>query len=173
LAQVNEQAPDLGAVITVAPAPLRALLRLPFNLRLLAELVSTGVSAAALHPLRTQLDLLDRYWQERIVRNDGQGDGREVVLRRATHGMVQRRTLRVPRAEVVAGDPATGPYLRDLLSTHVLAEWLSPAGMPQHDVLTFPHHLLFDYAVARLSIPTDHKELIARLIAEPDLLLAV
>jgi len=45
LAQVNDQAPDLGAVITVAPAPLRALLRLPFNLRLPAELVSTGVSA--------------------------------------------------------------------------------------------------------------------------------
>ena len=173
LAQVDDQAPDLGGVIASAPAPLRALLRLPFNLRLLAELVGTGVSTAALHPLRTQLELLDRYWQERIIRNDGHGDGREVVLRQATDGMVQRRELRVPRAMVVAGNPATGPYLKDLLSTHVLAEWTPPSGTPQHDVLTFPHHLLFDYAVARLSLPTDDHALIVRLDTEPDLLLAI
>jgi hypothetical protein len=173
LAQVNDQAPDLGGVIASAPSPLRALLRLPFNLRLLAELVSTGVAAATLHPLRTQLDLLDRYWQERIIGNDGHGDGREIVLRQATDGMVQRRELHVPRPTVVAGNPATSPYLKDLLSTHVLAEWTPPAGTPQHDVLTFPHHLLFDYAVARLSIPTDDHALIARLDAELDLLLAI
>jgi hypothetical protein len=87
--------------------------------------------------------------------------------------MVQRRELRVPRAIVVANNPATGPYLKDLLSTHVLAEWTPPSGTPQHDVLTFPHHLLFDYAVARLSLPRDDDTLIALLEAEPDLLLAI
>lgn len=173
LAQVGQQSPELAALIAAAPALLQELLRLPFNLRLLAELVGTGVAPAELHPLRTQLDLLDRYWKERIIRNDNNGDGREVVLRRTTNAMVLHRTLRIRRVDAIAGDVASGPYLTDLLSTHVLAEWTSPAGTPQHDVLAFPHHLLFDYAVARLSVPADDQELIARLTAEPDLLLAI
>jgi signal recognition particle GTPase len=172
-AQVDQQAPELGSAIAAAPAPLRELLRLPFNLRLLAELVAAGVSPTTLGPLRTQLDLLDRYWQERIIRNDGHGDGRELVLRRATRAMVQGRALRVRRADVVAGDTTSGPYLTALLSTHILAEWIAPAGLPQHDVLTFPHHLLYDYAVARLAIPADDQGLVALLTAEPDLLLAI
>jgi signal recognition particle GTPase len=173
LAQVGQQSPELAALITAASAPLQELLRVPFNLRLLAELVGTGVAAAELQPLRTQLDLLDRYWKERIIRNDDNGDGREVVLRRTTDAMVLHRRMRIQRAEAIAGDSGSGPYLRDLLSTHVLSEWTSPAGTSQHDVLTFPHHLLFDYAVARLSVPADDHELIARLTAEPDLLLAI
>ena len=59
---------ELGQV-SAASAPLRQLiegrtealdkLRLPFNLRLLAELVDSGLTLAQLTPIRTQIELLE------------------------------------------------------------------------------------------------------------------
>lgn len=140
---------------------------------MLAELLNAGTRPDELHPIKTQVDLLDRYWQERIIRHDGNGDARELVLQRTTDAMVQQRALRVPRTAARANDTASNAHLKDLLSTHVLAEWTTRAGTPQRDFLTFPHHLLFDYAVARLSIPQEPKDLIARLTQESDLLIAI
>jgi hypothetical protein len=173
LGQVGQASPALAALIAAAPAPLQDLLRLPFNLRLLAELLSTGISPTELHPLRTQIELLDRYWQERIIRHDGHGDARELVLQRTTNAMVQHRALRIPRTAARADDGTSSESLDDLLRTHVLAEWTTKTGKAQREFLTFPHHLLFDYAVARLVIPLEHDELIARLVSEPDLLIAI
>jgi signal recognition particle GTPase len=173
LLQVGQQSTPLAALMAAAPAPLQELLRLPFNLRLLAELLGTGVSPTELQPLQTQVELLDRYWQERIIRDDNHGDARELVLRRTTNAMVAQRALRIRRTAAVADDSASGAFLTDLLRNHVLAEWTTQSGKAQRDLLTFPHHLLFDYAVARLSIPPEHEDLIARLTTEPDLLLAI
>ena len=173
LTQVGQQSPPLAVLMTAPPAPLQDLLRLPFNLRLLAELLGTGISTTELQPLRTQVELLDRFWQERIIRDDGNGDARELVLRRTTNAMVEQRALRTARTAVISDDAASGAFLTDLLSNHVLAEWTTQTGKAQREILTFPHHLLFDYAVSRLSIPPEHQNLIARLTAEPDLLLAI
>ena len=173
LAQVAQQSPALSSLMTPAPAPLQELLRLPFNLRLLAELLGTGINPATLQPLTTQVELLDRYWLARIIREDALGDARELVLERTTKAMVHQRALRIPRTAAIANDAASSAILNDLLSTHVLAEWTTPAGLPQRDFLTFPHHLLFDYAVARLAVPPLHADLIARLTAEPDLFIAI
>jgi signal recognition particle GTPase len=172
LNQLAQQAPALDALIAAAPPPLKELLHVPFNLRLLAELLSAGIAVTELQPLKTQVELLDRYWTERIIRQDGQGYARELILRRTTDAMVQQRALRVPTT-AISNDVAASTILTGLLSAHVLAEWTTPAGATQHDIITFPHHLLFDYAVARLSIPPDHTAFIARLTAEPDLLFAI
>jgi hypothetical protein len=92
-------------------------------LRLLADLLDAGMTQDELKPVRTQVDLLDRYWLERIIRHDHQGDARELVLRRVVREMVSRRALRVARAAAVQNDAASGAFLDHLLSTHVLAEW--------------------------------------------------
>ncbi|MCX6593131.1 MAG: hypothetical protein NTZ56_16565 [Acidobacteria bacterium] len=173
LAQVGQQSHQLFTLMAAAPARLQELLRLPFNLRLLADLLGTGTSAAELQPLTTQIELLDRYWLERVIRHDGRGDARELVLRRTTNAMVQHRALKIERTAAVADDAASGAFLTDLLSTHILSEWTSQSGKAQRELLTFPHHLLYDYAVARLCIPIDQTTLIARLTSEPDLLLAI
>ena len=144
-----------------------------FNLRLLAELLGTGISAAQLQPVQTQVELLDRYWQERIIRHDGAGDARELVLQRTTNAMVEQRALRIQRTAAIANDAASSAFLTDLLSNNVLAEWTTQAGTTQREFLTFPHHLLFDYAVARRSIPSQHHDFVARLTAEPDLFIAI
>jgi hypothetical protein len=173
LDQIQPQSPALGGLVASANAPLKELLHLPFNLRLLAELLDAGIGAADLQPVRTQVELLDRYWRERIIRHDGQGDARELVLARVTSEMVKRRALRVIRAAAVANDAASGAFLDDLLSTHVLAEWTTQSGTALREFLTFPHHLLFDYSIARLYVPAEASELVNLLTSEADLLIAI
>jgi signal recognition particle GTPase len=111
--EVRTQSPVLKNLIDSAPEELRELLRVPFNLRIMAELLGAGLGLADLTPIRTQLELLDRYWGKRVTRDD-QGDARETVLRQACEAMVKNRTLRVDRSRVV---DSTSSQLNDLLST--------------------------------------------------------
>ena len=173
IAQVWAQHSALADLISAAPPSLRELLALPFNLRLLGELLGSGITTAALTPIGTQVELLDRYWRERIIRNDHQSDARELLLRRTTNAMVQARALRVKRVDAIANETAASTILHDLLSNHILAESTTATGKSQREFLTFPHHVLFDYAVARLVIPPEHNQFIQRLQQEPDLFLAI
>lgn len=51
LAQIPPQSPALQALITNAPQELQELLRVPFNLRLMAELLGIGMDLADLTPI--------------------------------------------------------------------------------------------------------------------------
>jgi hypothetical protein len=173
LQQVRQQSAELGLTIQDAGPELLKLLRNPFNLRLIAELITTGANVASLTPIRTQIELLDRYWRERVIASDSQADAREAVLRRATTEMVGRRTLRIDRG-VVAGDPAASGALAQILSAQVLVEWQPlPESKPDRYVITYSHHILFDYAVARLLLRGPLDQVVAWLAKDPDLLLAV
>jgi hypothetical protein len=172
LSQIGSKSPALQRLITNAPTELRDLLRVPFNLRLMAELLGGGVSPDELTPIRTQLELLDRYWRHRVVDSDGRGDGREAILREVCKRMVKSRMLRADRAVVARLD--TSVLLHDLLSRQVLVEWqASPEAQPDRDSLAFLHHVLFDYAVARLLFRGDAKKVINRLASDPDLTIFV
>ena len=174
VAQVTGQSAEIGHLIAEAPPALADLLRIPFNLRLLADLVGAGINTAELRPIRTQPELLDLYWTERIIRHDHQGDARETLLRRTTDAMVSQRSLRVARSTVMANEATASATLHDLLSTQVLSEWQRlPGGAPQRETLTFPHHVLYDYAVARLYLPSDAVSIVSKLEDEPDLLIAI
>jgi hypothetical protein len=106
------------------------------------------------------------------VRDDGQRDAREGLLRHACEDMVSARVLRVNRSSVAA--PGTSLVLDDLLSTHILTEWQSsPVGTPDQYVLTFAHHVLFDYAVARLLFRGTPEKLLTRLTDDPELVIVV
>lgn len=172
LAQIPPQSPALQELVDKAPKELHELLRVPFNLRLMAELLGVGVDPTSLTPIRTQLELLDRYWSHRVIRFDGQGDAREIVLRRACDEMVKARALRVDRSRVV--DSTSSTILNDLLSTQVLTEWQpSPTVTPDRYILTFSHHVLFDYAVERLLLRVTSATLVSRLSDDPELVLVV
>ena len=172
LAQIGHQSPELQQLIDGAPQELRELLRIPFNLRLMAELLGAGIAPADLTPIRTQLELLDRYWSHRVIRSDDQGDAREGVLRRACEEMVKARALRVDRSYVT--EPTLSAPLTDLLSTQVLTEWQpSEALAPDRYVLTFSHHVLFDYAVERLLLRGTPEALVKRLTDDPELVIVV
>ncbi len=172
LDQIGQQSSELQSLIERASDELRELLRVPFNVRILAELLDAGLKTEDLTPIKTQIELLDRYWLHRVVRSDGKGDVREALLREVCENMVAQRILRVDRSAI--SRPDTGALLDDLLSTQVLVEWqASPEGRPNRDILAFSHHVLFDYAVARLLFRGDGTKLIRRLEEDPELVIVV
>jgi hypothetical protein len=60
------------------------------------------------------------------------------------------------------------------MSSQLLVEWQpSPEQAPNRYVITYAHHILFDYAVSRLLFRRPVDQVVAWLANEPDLLLAV
>jgi len=170
LDQLTALAPETHAVLSRADTGLRELARVPFNLRLLAELSALGVAESDLAPISTQLQLLGMYWDHRVVGSSG-GDARETVLRATCEAMVVARALRIDR-QVLQQDVGFGPPLTELLSNHVLVEDES-TGAVTREVVTFGHHILFDYAVARLLLRGSTPGIVQRTTEHPDLLLLV
>lgn len=170
--QIPSQSPELAKLLAEAGESLLLLLRVPFNLRLAGELLGSGVTVESLTPIQTQIGLLDRYWQERVVRKDYEGDAREAVLLRVVEAMVSSRALRVSRRDVA--DPSGSRALNQVLSSHVLTEWETQAGaVVDRSILTFAHHVLFDYAAARLLFRGTPQALIQRLESDINMVLAV
>lgn len=173
LEAIGQGSAELAELVHAAEPALRTLLRNPFNLRLLAELLDEGAVVAELTPIRTQIDLLDRYWQARIIRSDRRGDAREGLLRRAAETMSAAMSLRIDRA-ALAVDAAASEPLHGLLSSNVLMEWQdAPGSALERYILTFSHNIIFDYAVERLLLRGDPAALAHRLASEPDLILAI
>jgi hypothetical protein len=85
--------------------------------------------------------------------------------------MVENRALRVARADLVL-DTAAGAVLDDLLSSNLLQEHQVSLSQPDRYTLTFPHHLLFDYAVARLLFRGDPTRLVQQIAADPERIVA-
>ncbi len=152
LRQVGETgAESLAALISSAPEDVTELLRVPFNLWLAAELLNGGAEPQAIRSAGSQLALLDLYWGERVLRRPSPRDGltREAVLRDVVRSMVRRRALHTDSDSVAT--VAAGPHIADLLSAGVIVEWQpNQHHPPRTATLEFSHHMLFDYAVARL-----------------------
>jgi len=161
------QIPEL---IQKAGEEFRGLLRNPFNLRLIARLIDERVDLDSLTEIKTQIELLDRYWQERVIRNDGQGDAREGLLQTVSEAMVRQRSLRV-RRDVVRYVQNYSPVLQDVLSNNVLAEWQTAHSSSPN--ISYSHHVLFDYAAARLLLRREPNELIEWLKADPELIIVI
>jgi signal recognition particle GTPase len=178
LEQIRPQSKLLADFVSRTEERLRKLLRVPFNLRLMGDLIGAEVNPESLAPIQTQIELLDRYWQERLVHsNDPSGDAHEAVLRRTVEKMVETRSLRVNRSDVL-GDITTSatisPLLDKILRSHILTEWQpSKNAKFERSILTFAHHVLFDYAVARLILRGLPQNTIERLEREFDLVLAI
>lgn len=169
LRQVRELgATELAKLIESAPAAVSELLRNPFNLRLAADLLDNGTDPQAIQDVGSQLELLDLYWQERVLWGGAHAEApsREFVLRRAVKAMVQGRVLHVDQ-DLVVTEGAAGPPIRDLLSEQVIVEWKPRSEeTPRSSSLTFAHHVLFDYAVARLLLRRDTHRLVEFLSAD-------
>ena len=170
LEQIGERGdPTLARLLESASGAVGELLRNPFNLRLAAELLDGGTDPQAIRDVGSQLDLLDLYWRERVLRDGGEHEAlsREVVLRRAVKAMVQERVLHVDR-DLVVTEAAAAPAIRDLLSAQVIVEWEpGPEDAPQWSTLAFAHHVLFDYAVARLLLRRSASRMAGFLASDP------
>lgn len=141
--QVLNQAPELRTALDGAPTKLRQLALVPFNTRLIGELLRTGMSVETFRELANQAGLLKLYWEHRITPLGARADA---CLRLVVQEMIDNRVLRA-QMHVIA---ATSPDALDaLLLQGVLAK------VENERFIQFRHHILFDYAASRLVMDVD------------------
>ncbi len=169
LAEAARQSEQLRLLISYADVDLQDLLASVFNLRLAGELLGDGRTIADVATVHTQIELLDKYWEHRMLLDAVEGHRREAVLRAVINAMMVGHGARLERAAVPASDAQT---LAALLSRGLLVDDGDPAvGASTGDVLAFPHHVLFEYAVERLIFRGPPEALVQRLAAQPDWIL--
>jgi hypothetical protein len=98
--------------------------------------------------IRTQPELLATYWNHRIRQEDGKHDDREHALRVAVSDMIADKSLQASRTRVLP--QIKSEALVDLERSDILRQEDVSVGRANDDSLLFTHHILFDYAVARL-----------------------
>lgn len=138
LAALLKRAPALEAALAAGGERVRDLARVPFNTRLLAELITGGLAPEALRALSSQADLLQLYWENRVLIH---GAGAEICLRAVVDEMIAAHGL---RASYQTGGRANSVAFEQLLRTAVLV------AQDGNRHVAFRHHILFDYAASRL-----------------------
>lgn len=136
-------APTLATAIGAGGAGLRELALVPFNTRLLADLISGGLTPSAFGEVQSQVQLLALYWNKRIEKH---GTGAELCLQAAVAQMVGSRSLRARKLDAARPDSAA---FDDLMRENVFVP-LKP-----DQLISFRHHILFDYAVSRVYLNAD------------------
>ena len=135
--------PRLADVLRGSPEKLRELAGVPFNTRLLAELVAGGAVSGEFNAVDSQIALLDLYWDHRVGRH---GTTAEVCLRAVVAEMVARRTLQATRLDVAE----KFPQMLDALTGEGVLVLTN-----QQRSVQFRHHLLFDYAASRVFLDVE------------------
>lgn len=138
-----DQAPHLRRALAGVPVKLQQLAMVPFNTRLIGELLNSGMTADAFVHLASQAGLLRLYWDHRIT---PLGVGADACLLRVVESMVDGRTLRTSTAPIATSAPEA---LNSLLHHGVLAR------VENDRYIQFRHHLIFDYAASRLLMDVD------------------
>ena len=87
--------------------------------------------------------------------------------------MVTKRTLRIDRAVVTADPAASDPFVPNHQCPNLDRVAALSENTADRYVITYAHHILFDYAVSRLLFRGPLNEMVRWLENEPDLLMAV
>jgi DNA replication protein DnaC len=161
LAQVWEKSPRMAVVHDSGTLAFRDLLTSPFNLFLLSTVLPPTGDSHELKSIGTQVELLERYWAYRVESPaDNHRINRVRLLRSATEVMVNKRQLFVRGIDLAGHD---GSHLEQLMQSGILLDHHSQGR------ISFSHHMLFDYAVARtIMMDDDDKALIERLALSDD-----
>jgi hypothetical protein len=141
--QVLAQAPQLANALAGAPAKLRHLAEVPFNTRLIYELLQSGVVVETLRDLGSQAQLLRLFWDHRVV---PLGVAAEACMHQVVQSMVDTRTLRTSASAASVSDPKA---FDELCRRGVLIR------VEGDRYVQFRHHLLFDYVASRLLLDPD------------------
>ena len=134
--QLLQDAPILARAIDAGGERLRELALVPFNTRLLADLISGGLVPPAFGEIQSQVQLLSLYWNHRVEKH---GTGAELCIEAAVTQMIGSRSLRARKLDAARPDALA---VDALLRENVLVQ--------QEQFVTFRHHVLFDYAASRV-----------------------
>lgn len=141
--QVLNQSPEFRTALNGSPTKLQQLAHVPFNTRLIGELLRTGIDARDFHDLANQTGLLSLYWDHRVTPLGSRADA---CLRLVVQTMIDSRSL---RAQTNGIDSSVPEALDELLQQGVLTK------VENGRFIQFRHHLLFDYAASRLLMNVD------------------
>lgn len=139
---VGQERPGFNELWQAANFDTRQLLRTPFNLVIALALLKEGFSAANLSGIGSQVALLEEFWKRRVD-NVSHSLERKRLLSIVLDKMIQSKTLSI--AEIEISDIELSSALRELLSIELLRR--NATGR-----IFFSHNILFDYALARLSL---------------------
>ena len=171
---IAQTRPLLRSFLDKAPPTVWDLLGTIFNLHLLVQLLQTTQSAQHLEAIRTQLDLLDTWWHYRVLGSDLRHDERETTVERVLECMIAARSLQVTRSVLRNTSGIALATVAELERQGVfrVSEADADSGSDQ---LQFAHHILFDYAVERLTFARGREptRLISRLSKDRDLALVL
>lgn len=146
LAFAVQHVEGLGETLTDGGAELGALVRNPFNLRLLSELIEES-GPVGLSAIAAQSQLLDRYWERRVAFAT-EGAACERAAAAVWTAMKGARDMRIDRGAVADGGHQ--PAIERLVASGVL-RFDARSALPGAPVqVRFTHNILFDYAGARL-----------------------
>ena len=138
--QALAQVPRLRALHDHGTKAFRALLTLPFNLKLIERVLGNGATDQDFSQITSEVQLLELYWDYR-VRRATCPENRECILKTASLEMVGSHNLTAPRDRIYK--PEVGDAWQGLLSDEVLIE------VPDRIVrVAFAHNILFDFAVS-------------------------
>ncbi|MER9194559.1 ATP-binding protein [Mesorhizobium australicum] len=135
--------PALRTAVEKGGQKLADLARVPFNTRLLADLLTAGATPEDFKNLGSQVQLLDLYWNKRVRPI---GAGAEQCLRNTVTSMIGRGRMETSRI-------SAGANTADALDQLQRAGVLIPVN-GERDV-AFRHHILFDYVASRAVIDID------------------
>jgi len=149
--EIRSQWPALNRIAEVSGPQFNALLSSPFNHFLLGRILKSDSAAAS--PAKTQLDLLAQFWRQRVEKDAFAAvEESAQVMEGLLRAMLRRRRLTAANDDI---PPSLLPALERLLHDGILYQ-------PQATrVLSFAHHVLFDYALASLVFLRDEETFVS------------
>ena len=167
LEDIRSQSLELDAVFKTATPALLELMDIPFNLRLVSEMLSESGERTDFRGIETQVGLLERYWLNRVIRSATEGNIREAVLTEIVSALVRERKLTIAKTQIL--NTTKEAQFSSLCSDNVIVEQV--ANLHGRNIVGFSHHLLFDYAVSRLVLGSDFRRFLEAIATERDLFL--
>lgn len=148
--EVRSKWPALDRIAEASGPQFSSLLSSPFNLFLLGRILKGDTSVGSL--VKTQLDLLSQFWSQRVEKDAFvAAEESAQVMDGLLHKMLQSRRLTALNSDVASNHLSA---LDRLLRDGILYQPKSSR------VLSFAHHVLFDYALARLVFLQDDAKFI-------------
>lgn len=148
------QIPPLSAVYDHASKEFKQLVRIPFNLWLIENLMSNRSQDINCSGIQSETHLLKLFWERRIF--EGYlGESKQVVLTRITREMVDKQSLSIRKEAVF--DFSADEAWSQLLSTGILES------SSNNQRISYSHNILFDYVVSVLILEEDPDQFIEYL----------
>lgn len=163
LEQVVTHNPKMGGAYNHASLEFKEILRIPFNLWLLENILENTIKLPDLSNIHSEIQLLDKYWQIRI-RQKQNSDEREFILIKILRSMIADRSLTIRKEEIYGSitDDSRRECWNQLLSEEVIVE----KSITKQKV-SFSHNILFDFAISILLIEDVPGQVVDFILEEP------